>query len=140
MPQHQNTHSAGPPSQANLKVYVAELPLGGFSVGVDNIHHDIYLSPKWTEQTRVYLLELIRKNANLTYTVEQNSRKPKAKRPETGTWKRQLLELLQNSLTRAKYEKKIELDILLRVSLIKFLSQEIGAQFATLLLEAKDWI
>ena len=135
-----NSLTAGKPAQINLKIYAAELPLGGFAVGVDNIHHDVYLSPKWTEQTRVYLLELIRKNANLTYTVEQGPRKPKAKRPETGTWKRQLLELLQNSLTRAKYEKKIELDILLRVSLIKFLTQEIGAQFATLLLEAKEWI
>ena len=48
--------------------------------------------------------------------------------------------MLQASLTRAKYEKKIELDLLLRVSLIKFLTQEIGTQFATLLLEAKEWI
>ncbi len=55
-------------------------------------------------------------------------------------WKRQLLELLQASLTRAKYEKKIELDLLLRVALIQFLTQEISNQFSTLLLEAKEWI
>jgi class 3 adenylate cyclase len=131
---------AGKTAQANLKTYAAELPLASFAVGVDNIHHDVYLSPKWTEQTRVYLLELIRKTANLTYSIEQGPRTPKAKRPETASWKRQLLELLQTSLTTAKYEKRIELDILLRVALIKFLSQEIGAQFSTLLLEAKEWI
>ena len=41
-----------------------------------------------------------------------------SKGPETAAWKRQLLELLQASLTRAKYEKNIELDLLLRVALI----------------------
>ena len=127
-------------AQANLKIYAAELPLGSLAVGVDNIHHDVYLSPIFTEQTRLYLLELIRQTANLTYSVEKDSRTPKVKPPETGAWKRQILELLQASLTRAKYEKKIELDMLLRVSLIKFLTQEISAQFANLLLEAKEWI
>src|SRR4029077_13195574 len=39
-----------------------------------------------------------------------------------------------------KYEKKIELDLLFRVAMQKFLTQEIGAQFASLLLEAKEWI
>lgn len=141
MAQQPHSLGASSPAPVNLKVYAAELPLGSFAVGVDNIHHDVFLSPIWTEQTRAYLLELIRKTANLTYAVEQGGpRKPKAKRPETATWKRNLQELLQNSLTRAKYEKKIELDILLRLSLIKFLTQEIGAQFSTLLLEAKEWI
>ncbi len=131
--------SATTPSAAgNLKPYTAELPLGSLAVGVDNIHHDVYLSPRFTEQTRTYLLELIRQTANITYTVEKKQRTPKG--PETAAWKRQLLELLQGSLTRAKYEKNIELDLLLRVALIKFLTQEIGTQFSTLLLEAKEWI
>ena len=124
----------------NLKAYTAELPLGSLVVGVDNIHHDVYLSPQWSDQTRTYLLGLIRQTTNLTYAVEKDSRRAKPKGPEPVAWKRQLLELLQASLTRAKYEKKIELDLLLRVALIQFLTQEIGNQFSTLLLEAKEWI
>jgi len=138
--------SEGPPKTAlagnfarlELKTYAAELPLGTLTVGVDNIHHDVYLSPTWTEHTRLYLLEFIRQAANLNYAVRKGSRPPKG--PETAAWKRQTLELLQASLTRAKYEKKIELDLLFRVALLKFLTQEIGAQFASLLLEAKEWI
>ena len=80
---------------SNLKSYTAELPLGSLAVGVDNIHHDVYLSPAWCEQTRTYLLELIRQTANLTYAVQKEPRPPKG--PETGAWKRQLLELLQAS-------------------------------------------
>src|SRR5437879_4914374 len=47
---------------------------------------------------------------------------------------------MQASLGRAKYEKNIELDLLLRLSLVKFLTQEIGNQFANLVLEGKEWI
>ncbi len=124
----------------NLRPYTAELPLGSLVVGVDNIHHDVYLSPQWSEQTRHYLIELIRQMTNLTYMAQTEHRRPKAKGPEPVAWKRQLLELLQASLTRAKYEKKIELDLLLRVALIQFLTQEINNQFSSLLLEAKAWI
>jgi class 3 adenylate cyclase len=132
------TALAGNFARVDLKSYEAELPLGSLTVGVDNIHHDVYLSPAWSEQTRVYLLEFIRQTSNLTFSVRPGAKPPKG--PETGAWKRQTLELMQASLTRAKYEKKVELDLLFRVSLMKFLTQEIGAQFASLLLEAKEWI
>ena len=132
------TTLAGNFARVDLKTYAAELPLTALTVGVDNIHHDVYLSPAWTEQTRAYLLEFIRQAANLTYAVRKGAKPPKG--PETGAWKRQTLELMQASLTRAKYEKKVELDLLFRVTLLKFLTQEIAAQFATLLLEAKEWI
>jgi class 3 adenylate cyclase len=133
-----NTALPGKLSRVDLKTYSAELPLATLTVGVDNIHHDVYLSPSWTEQTRVYLIEFIRQAANLNYSNRKGSKPPKG--PETAAWKRQTLELLQASLTRAKYEKKIELDILFRLALLKFLTQEIAAQFASLLLEAKEWI
>src|SRR3984893_11136509 len=125
-------------ARVDLRTYAAELPLGTLTVGVDNIHHDVCLSPAWTEQTRAYLLEFIRQVANLNYSVRKGPKPPKG--PETGAWKRQTLELLQASLTRAKYEKKVELDLLLRVAVLKFLTQEIAAQFASSLLEAKEWI
>jgi len=146
MLENYNSVDLGQPARLDLKPYAAELPLGALTVGVDNIHHDVYLSPKWTEQTRTYLLELLRQITNLTYIAQKNSPKDRRpskappKGPEHGAWKRQLLELLQASLTNAKYEKKIELDLLLRVALIKFLTQEIGNQFANLVLEAKEWI
>jgi len=134
-----NTPAAATPSRVDLQTYAAELPFGSLVVGVDNIHHDVFLSPQWTEHTRAYLLEYIRRETNLTYAVQKDPRR-KPKGPETAAWKRLTLELLRASLTQAKCEKKIELDLLLRVSLIKFLIQEIGAQFATLVLEAKQWI
>jgi hypothetical protein len=125
---------------AELKPYAAELSFGSLAVGVDNIHHDVFLSPQWTDQTRLYLRERVRQAANLNLSFEKDPRRDKAKVADTATWKRALLQILQASLTRAKYEKKIETDLLLRVALVKYLTGEITAQFAHLMLEAKEWI
>jgi hypothetical protein len=140
MAQHISLLSSNGSARPELKPYAADLPLGSLAVGIDNIHHDVYLSPQWTEQTRAYLLERVRQAANLNLAIERKPGRPKNKIPDTSTWKRQLLDLLQASLTKAKYEKKIEIDLLLRVALIKFLTQEIGGQFSHLILETKEWM
>jgi hypothetical protein len=64
--------AAGSPARINLKTYVAELPLGTLAVGVDNIHHDVFLSPKFVELTGAYLLEFIRQNANLVFLAQSD--------------------------------------------------------------------
>jgi class 3 adenylate cyclase len=51
-----------------------------------------------------------------------------------------LADLLQAGLTHAKYCKNIELDILLRLGVLKLLTSEIHTQFANALLECKEWI
>ncbi len=145
--------SSEKPARVNLKPYSAELPLGTLAVGVDNIHHDVFLSPTFVEATEAYLLEFIRQNANLPFLAQtdrsQAERRPSGRRdaerkipraPEAASWKRQLSDLLNAGLQQAKYEKNVEIDLLLRVTLLKYLTQEIGTQFANLLLEAKEWI
>jgi len=125
-------------ARIELKTYSAELLLGALTIGVDNIHYDVFLSQRFVELTRTYLLELIRQTTGLTQLLGREKRSYKLH--EVGAWKKQLAELLQASLTRAKYEKNIELDLLLRLSLLKFLTQEIGNQFSNLVLEGKEWI
>jgi len=145
--------STATPARVNLRPYSADLPLGTLAVGVDNIHHDVFLSPTFAETTEAYLLEFIRQAANLPFLSQtdrmQADRRPSARReaerkaaraPEAASWKRQLSDLLNAGLQKAKYEKNIEIDLLLRVTLLKYLTQEIGTQFANLLLEAKQWI
>lgn len=143
MPDRSSTLSAGNPARVTLKTYSAELPMGSLSVGVDNIHHDVFLSPKFVDVTGPYLLEFIRQTSNLAF-LSQTDRAPGDRRgsrpPEPASWKRQLSDLLHAGLRRAKSENNIEIDLLLRVSLLKFLTQEISAQFANLLLEGKEWI
>ncbi len=145
--------SSGTPARVNLRPYSAELPLGTLAVGVDNIHHDVFLSPGFVESTEAYLLEFVRQTANLPFlsqtdrsqsdrrlTPRREADKKTARGPEASSWKRQLSDLLHAGLQKAKFEKNIEIDLLLRATLLKYLTQEIGTQFANLLLEAKEWI
>src|ERR1700691_2324175 len=137
MPERTSMLSTGTPARVNLRLYSAELPLGTLAVGVDNIHHDVFLSPSFVETTEAYLLEFIRQTANLTFLSQTNRRQSmrretdrKASRaPEAPSWKRQLSDLLNAGLQQAKYEKNIEIDLLLRVTLLKYLTQEIGTHF-----------
>jgi hypothetical protein len=107
-------------------------------VGVDNIHHDVYLSPAFYEATRIFLFDLIRQTVNLTH-FPGFERKP-MRAPEAASFRKMLGELLQASLTRAKFEKFIERDILLRISLLRFFTEEMVSRFNDLLLEAKEGI
>ncbi len=51
-----------------------------------------------------------------------------------------LIDLLQSSLTQAKYHKNIEIDLLFRLALLKFLTAETANQFSNLILEGKEWV
>lgn len=132
--------SAPPPEHARfeLKSYSATIPMGSLAVGIDNIHHDVLLSPRFVQLARVYLLHLIRQSANATFFAGMHVRP--AKEQDASAFPKVLTELLQNSLTQAKFQKNIELDLLCRVSVIKFLAQEIAGQFANVILEGKEWI
>src|SRR5215831_17403450 len=125
-------------SRNALKSYTVSLPMASLSIGVDNIHHDVFLSPKFVQVARDYLFELIRQNASSTYLsgIEFRNAKP----VDSTTFRKLLTELLQSALTNAKHQKNIEIDILFRLAILKFLTQELGNQFANLILEGKEWI
>jgi len=108
------------------------------AIGVDNIHHDVFLSPRFLQLTRDYLFDLIRQNASRNYLPGIELRTAKAL---DGTAFRKLLaDVLHSSLTNAKYHKNIEMDLLFRVAILKFLTTELGSQFANLIHEGKEWI
>src|SRR6266852_2536071 len=138
MPNELLTPSATEEALTELKSYNVTIPMGSLAIGVDNIHHDVYLSPKFVQAARDYLFDLIRQSTASTYLPGIELR---TSRVPDGTGFRKLLsELLQSSLTQAKHHKNIEIDLLFRLSLLKFLTAEIGNQFANLILEGKEWI
>jgi hypothetical protein len=57
-----------------LEPYTAEIRLGSITVGVDNIHYDVFLSPRFVEFIRKYLLDLVRQTVNISL-VYGNDRK-----------------------------------------------------------------
>jgi hypothetical protein len=130
--------SSSEPSGIGLKSYNVSLPMGTLAIGVDNIHHDVFLSPKFVQAARDYLLDLIRQHTNSAQAPGMEARQSRG--PDSVAFRKLLSELLQSSLTQAKYHKNIEIDLLFRLSLLKFLTSEIGNQFANIILEGKEWV
>src|SRR2546422_6961516 len=125
-------------ARPELKSYNVTTPMGPLAIGVDNIHHDVFLSPKFVQAAREYLFDLIRQTASSTYLPGVELRATRG--PDSVGFRKLLSEVLHSSLTLAKYHKNIEIDLLFRLSLLKFLTFEIGNQFGNLILEGKEWI
>jgi hypothetical protein len=125
-------------ARVELKSYNETIPMGSLAIGVDNIHHDVFLSPKFVQSARDYLFDLIKQGTKAKYFPGIELRTVKA--PDNAAFRKILTDLLQSSLTQAKFHKNIEIDLLFRLALLKFLTQEIGNQFADLIQEGKEWI
>jgi len=126
------------PNRIELKSYRVVLPLESLAIGVDNIHHDVFLSPKFVQVSRDYLFDLIRQTASGTYLsgIEFRNTKP----VDSSTFRKLLTELLQSSLTKAKHQKNIEIDLLFRLAILKFLTAELVNQFGNVILDGKEYI
>jgi len=121
-----------------LASYNLKLPMGTLAIGVDNIHHDVYLSPRFVQAARDYLFELIRQNTASSFMSGVELRNA---RTIDGVGFRKLLsDMLQSAVTQAKFYKNIEIDLLFRLAILKFITQELGNQFANIILEGKEWI
>jgi class 3 adenylate cyclase len=130
--------SATEAARPELKRHSVTIPMGSLAIGVDNIHHDVFLSPKFVQAARDYLFDVIRQTTKATYFAGIELRTVKG--PDNAAFRKLLTDFLQSALTQAKYQKNIEIDLIFRLALLKFLTIEIGNQFANLILEGKEWI
>jgi hypothetical protein len=131
-------NGATAPHSSALKSYNVTLPMGSLLIGVDNVHHDVYLSPKFVQTVRDYVFELIRQNASNSHLAGTEFRTIKA--VDSLTFRKLLTEVLQTSLTRAKHQKNLEVDILFRLSVLKLFTAELQNQFANVMQDAKEYI
>src|SRR5437016_7729130 len=138
MPNELLTTSATEEALTELKSYNVTIPMASLAIGVDNIHHDVFLSPKFVQAARDYLCPLTHQNTASTYLPEIELHTSRG--PDGAGFRKLLSELLQSSMTQAKYHKNIEIDVLFRLGLLKLLTFEMGNQFANLILEGKEWI
>ncbi|MGH9513914.1 MAG: hypothetical protein ACRD2U_17445 [Terriglobales bacterium] len=130
-----------------LASYVPSLPLQDLRIGIDNLRHDVFLSPHFVENARLQIARLIVhygnvKNLLAAETPEDPETprnnpfigvrtaprlRPKA---EPSALKPLLIEIHLAALNRAKAGENIWLDVLARVAIIKFLRAELNVQFA----------
>ena len=123
-----------------LEPYNAEIRLTNLTLGIDNIHYDVFLSPRFVEFTRKYLGDLVRQAVNINLPFGKDKDRKQSGSPEHGAFRKMLTDILQESVTRAKFQQSVETDVLHHLALLKFISQETGNQFSSILVEGKDWI
>ncbi len=118
--------------------------LDGLSLGVDNLRHDVVLSPRAVEAARAQIARLIVRHGELEGLLAAESTQApqgpswlrnqagKAAKPKNdpSDWKSLLTELQVASLNRAKKEYKLTVDVLARLAVTKFLRTEMNTQFA----------
>jgi len=120
------------------------LTLEGISVGVDNLRHDVSLSPRFIEAARANIMRLIVRYGELegllAAEAQPRNQGPSWMRAAAATptrntadksdWKPLLTELHLAALNRAKKDENISIDLLARLAITKFLRTEMHQQFA----------
>ena len=134
------------PSLPKLLPSTPFISLKGLAVGVDNLRHDVVLSPRFAEAARAQIARLIGRHGELEGLLaaeapvrdegpswmRNRAGAPRVK-SEASDWKSVLAELHVATLNRAKKEHRLTVDILARLAVMKFLRVEMGAQFAQVL-------
>jgi hypothetical protein len=120
-----------------------QLVLENLVTGIDNVRHDVFLSPRFADAARLYILRLIAKHGNVeelaaeiapvrpaeapTRVWDERARTPKAL--DASEFKRLLTDLHLAALNRAKADSNVSLDLLLRLASLKFQRAELLNQY-----------
>ncbi len=130
-----------------LGSYTPKLTLKDLQLGVDNLRHDVHLSPRFVEQARLQIARLIVRHGDMEglLAAEKTERAggnhfigsqatAKAPAKTTGSELKPLLADLHVSvLNRAKAAENLSVDMLARAAIVKFLRVELNSQFAQML-------
>jgi hypothetical protein len=137
----------------SLSSYTPSITLGNLQLGVDNIRHDVWLSPRISETAHYHISKLVAKHGQVEDMAAEDplaaaatprpsnkfmgapSGQPKAppKPPDATEFKRQLADLHIAALNRAKGEENVSLDLLARLAIVKFLRNEVFSQYTQVL-------
>jgi hypothetical protein len=129
-----------------LGSYTPKLTLDDLQLGVDNLRHDVHLSPRFVEQARLRIARLIVRHGDMDGLLAAEAFEPKAgshfvgsmarlqpSKPNPSELKSLLADLHVSALNRAKAAENLSVDVLARVAIVKFLRIELNSQFAQLL-------
>ncbi len=106
--------------------------------GIDNVRHDVSLSPKFLECCRTLIFQLIVRHSEvgalLTGLSQSNAGLDRKE------FKQLLQSLLLNMLDHANAVKNPQLELLAQAAILKFLASEMQSQFGTVVLQCREKI
>ena len=128
-----------------LLSYTPVLNLEGLQLGIDNVRHDVWLSPIFSKAVAGHIANLIARFGNVegVLSTDASASVPAgrsglskllptfSKKPTE--LKRLLLELHKSFLNQSKAKGNLTMDLLGRAAVVKFLRSELNAQFGHVL-------
>ncbi|MEE8307689.1 MAG: hypothetical protein V3R81_10520, partial [Gammaproteobacteria bacterium] len=123
----------------DLRSYAPSLTFSRLTPGIDNIRYDVYLSPRWRELASQVLFEQILLHAQ-PHLKQLKPDDARARIANLEEFKRRLATLLLEVVARAKTQNNIEIDLLARVALYKWLTAELRKQFSEVAVVCKEHI
>jgi len=131
--------------QLSLTSYQPVLVLENLLTGIDNIRHDVFLSPKFCDAARQQIFKLIAKHGNVEelaapdaplvlthedgHSLMRRQQHPTPKHVEPADFKRALADLHMAALNRAKADNNVCLDLLFYLASLKFQRTELLHQY-----------
>jgi hypothetical protein len=104
--------------------------------GVDNLRHDVHLSPGFITFARGYIAKLFGKHSTAAELMEHKPAPPTPQ--ERNEFKRLAQELLLSGLSLAKAQSNPDVDLLANVALFKYLGWEVQQQYTQIVFEGKN--
>src|SRR5260370_19768914 len=132
------------PAPARLATYWPAVCLEGLQLGIDNVRHDVWLSPSFGKAAGSHIAHLIAKYGNVESVMSADASGSSGGNrglskflpvftKRNADLKPLLLELHKAVLRRAKAEGNLGIDLLGRAAILKFLRTELNTQFANTL-------
>jgi len=119
-----------------LTRYAPDLRLQNLVLGVDNVRHDVHLSPQFRAFCERYAFQLTVKHSAARRLLDETVPPPSA--ADRSEFKRQSQEVLLGALSLARSQQNQELDLLANLALFKYLGWEIQRQYGVVLLQGKN--
>src|SRR5581483_11131143 len=126
-----------------LTSYTPAFSLESLQLGIDNVRHDVSLSPEFMKVAGAHIAKLVAKYGNIeNLTTVEPSRnmfsKLAAGSAKKSELKPVLAELHKSALNQAKADGNLAIDLLARASIVKFLRTELNAQYAKALERCRE--
>lgn len=134
--------------QLTLSSYEPSLVLEGLITGIDNIRHDVFLSPKFTAAAQLHTFKLIAKHGNVEDLAVEEQRGSRlgsmpgrardlqaaGVRPfDPAEFKKLFTELHLTVLSQAKVQNSLAMDLLFRLAVLKLQRTELTNQYGKVL-------
>ncbi|RPJ79698.1 MAG: hypothetical protein EHJ94_07780, partial [Deltaproteobacteria bacterium] len=122
-----------------LKSYKINFSLKRLTPGVDNIHHDVHISPKLRKSAIAIIEYLIAIHSNAT-ELESIKKSSSGLTNARDDFQETCVDVLLNAINQAKLQKEYQVDFLAQAALTRLILEEIRNRFESLVEHYKNII